>query len=551
MFQHVSSPRIKPAVILFAVLFFVLFSGWSRAAEDRTIAILPFAVHGSDDHRHMERAAADMLSARLGRDAGYEPVSASRIRALDIDPAQTDLDAALSAGRELNADVVLFGSITMVGEAWSMDGTLASVESGRRIDSFSFAGEDGRALIAGIGDMAAEVRGALETVESPDRAATRLTVPPGGNGKRRPAEPGAPAAGFQVADPARADVPGTWSGPVMEKNLVGIAAGDLTGDGKNETVLLAEEAVYIYSLADREFSLLETIDAPSNTVCMAVDVADINGNGRAEIFITASNNRGNSLRSFVLEYRDGGYAIIKGSSPWFYRVIRDRDGEKKLLGQRHRVEADPFDNEIVRLVSENSGYIPVEAYIEKGSGTNVLGVDSGRIRNSGEATEIVAYNGGQNLRILGPEGKKTWTSRRKYGGLNRYMKGARTGRGDAPERFYLPGRVIVSRDLGAEGRAERIFVFRNTDPSPVRLHRLRTYSDGEIVSLARDGAGLREEWKTREYDGHFRDIFLADLTGDGRMELAALLMEKQGWTLFSSSQSRVLIFPMHAGGEQE
>ena len=245
MFQHVSSPRIKPAGIFFPVLFFILLGAWSAAAEDRTIAILPFAVHGSDDHAHMERAAADMLSARLGGDAGYEPVSASRIRALDLDPVQTDFDAALSAGRELDADVVLFGSITMIGEAWSMDGTLASVKSGRRIDSFSFSGEDGSALIAGIGDMAAEVRDSLEKGESPDRAATRLTVPPGGEGRGRPAEPKAPAAGFQVADPARADVPGTWSGPVMEKNLVGIAAGDLTGDGKNETGLLSEDAIYI------------------------------------------------------------------------------------------------------------------------------------------------------------------------------------------------------------------------------------------------------------------------------------------------------------------
>ena len=545
MFQHVSSPRIKPAVIFFAVLFFILFSAWSAAAENRTIAILPFAVHGSDDHRHMERAAADMLSARLGRDAGYEPVSASRIRALDIDPAQTDLDAALSAGRELDADAVLFGSITMIGEAWSMDGTLVSVESGRRIDSFSFSGEDGSALIDGIGDMAAEVRGALEAGESPDRAATRLTVPPGGDGRGRPAEPGAPAAGFQVAEPTRADVPGTWSGPVLEKNLVGIAASDLTGDGKNETVLLADDAVYIYSLAGREFTFLETIGAPSNTVCMAVDVADINGNGRAEIFVTASNSRGDSLRSFVLEYRDGGYEIIKEASPWFYRVIRDRDGTAKLLGQRHRMETDPFDSEIVRLIFDNGGYRPEETYIPRGSGINALGVDSG------EDSGIVAYNGGRHLRILGPDGRKSWTSRREYGGLNRYMNGARTGRGDAPERYYLPGRVIVSYDLGGEGRAERIFVFRNTDPSPVRLQRLRTYSDGEIVSLARDGAELREEWKTREYDGHFRDIFLADFTGDGRMELAALLMEKQGWNIFSSPQSRVLIFPMHAGDDQE
>jgi len=545
LFQHVSPPRIKPAGILLAAFLFIVFGAWSVAAEDRTIAILPFAVHGSDDHAHMERAAADMLSSRLGRDTGYEPISASRIRALDIDPARTDLDAALSAGRELDADAVLFGSITMIGEAWSMDGTLVSVESGRRIDSFSFSGEDGSALIAGIGDMAAQVRGALEKGKRPERTATRLTVPPGGDARGRPEEPKGPAPGFRVAEPDRAEVPGTWSGPVLEKNLVGIAAGDLTGDGKNETVLLDEDAIYIYSLAGGKFALLETIDAPSNTVGMAVDVADINENGLAEIFVTASNRRGDSLRSFVLEYRDGSYSIIKEASPWFYRVIRDRDGSTILLGQRHRMEADPFDNEIVRLVSENNGYRPADTYIARGSGINVLGMDSG------EGGEIVAYNGRQRLRVLGSDGTKTWTSRREYGGLNRYMNGARTGRGDAPERFYLPGRVIVSRDLGAEGRAERIFVFRNTDPSPVRLHRLRTYSDGEIVSLARDGAGLREEWKTREYDGHFRDIFLADLTGDGRMELAALLMEKQGWTLFSSSQSRVLIFPMHAGGDQE
>ncbi|MFW6272007.1 MAG: FG-GAP-like repeat-containing protein [Desulfosalsimonas sp.] len=503
-------------------------------AQDRTIAVFPFEVHGTEDSMNMEKAAADMFSSRLEKVPGFTIIADSRLESMDIDPADMSLDNALAAGLKLDADIVLYGSLTMLGESWSMDASLADVAKQGLIDSFSSSGASRKELIPGVEDMAKDMGKALketEIAQKPEKSA-------------KSDEPESPYAGFKAAEPERKDIAGAWSGPEMDRNFTGIAAADITGDGRTETVLVDKDTVYIYTISDRDFILTEKIAAPSNTVCMAVDAADINDNGKAEIFVTSANNRNNMLRSFVLEYKDGGFEVILEKSPWFYRVVSGQDNQPMLLGQRHRTGADPFASEIVRINFKNGEYSPGKSFIDGDNEINVLGFAPGSIKNRANKSGAVAFDNTDRLIVLDPEGKTAWESGRRYGGISLFLEGIKQGKGEAPERFYLPGRILTAGIDSNPDNPDRIFLFKNTNPSPVNLKRLRVYTKGEILSLAWDGAGLREEWKTREYDGHFRDICLADLTGDGSTELAALLTEKQSWTPFSESRSRVLVFPV-------
>ncbi|MCF8112156.1 MAG: hypothetical protein K9J85_11815 [Desulfobacteraceae bacterium] len=481
---------------------------------------------------NMGEAAADMFSSRLGKMPGYTTIADSRIKTVDINPDDMDLDNALAAGQKLNANLVLYGSLTILGESWSMDAFLADVANKRLIDTFSRSGASREEMIPGVENIAKEMKKSLEA------AAGKKTEKPSASD-----EPEAPYAGFKEAEPTRRQAPGAWSGPEMHKDFIGIAAGDITGDGTAETVLLDEEAVYIYKISGKDFILEEKIDAPFNTKCLAVDAADINENQRAEIFVTAKNDRGNMLRSFVLEYKEGDFEIILEKSPWFYRVVRGSGNEPMLLGQRHRTGADPFVSEIFRLIFKNKEYRQGES-IKNNIGINVLGFTPAQIREREKETEAATFNNQDRLVIVNSEGKTAWKSNRQYGGTSLFIEGPVEGRGEPPKRFYLPGRIIVAGIDTDRSAPARIFLFNNSDPSPVSLKRLRVYTRGEILSMIWDGTGLQEEWKTREYDGHFRDICLADLTDDGRPELATVLIEKQGWTPLSDVRSRVLVFPM-------
>ena len=102
--------------------------------------------------------------------------------------------------------------------------------------------------------------------------------------------------------------------------------GDLTGKGHKDYVLIDDHRVMIYRYKNGTFKKIGQIKLQKNVhKLLSVDVADINGNGRDEIFVTDS--LGDSLSSFVLESVPGK----KGLTPiWekvnrYFRVLRDSD----------------------------------------------------------------------------------------------------------------------------------------------------------------------------------------------------------------------------------
>ena len=539
MLNPIFSSRYKVLCCTIFTLLVVFSLPGNLFAGEKRIAVLPFSVYGSETHQHMEKALPDMFSSRLARTRGYSMVSASAVKALEIDPADLGEDRALAIGKQSGADFVLYGTLTVLQETWSMDALMLDVSGENVFGTFSRSGADTRELIPGLESMAAEMR---EALEEGGRKTDTYAARPAPKGK-----PATPHAGFDVAEPARRELSGAWAGPEMNFNFTGIAAGDLTGDGKTETVLVDAGAVYIYSLTGNRFNLLEKIDAPANTTCIALDVGDINRDGKAEIFVTARNNRSDMLRSFILENRDGRYRRIVEQSPWFYRVMHDPDNGPVLLGQHHIQTADPFKTEVVHLKFENGNYVPGESFVEgegRGSGgrdLNLLGMARGRILGQDADAAIVSLDNRDKLHVLLPNGDGKWKSNRNYGGSTLFMEGPRKGKGQDPERYFLSGRVLVHNPSDAPSQ---VFTFRNKGLSPINLKRMRVYTEGEVLSLAWDGHGLQEEWKTRGYDGHFRDLCLADLNNDGNLELAALLIRSEGATFFSNPLSQVLVFPI-------
>ncbi|MFP4454107.1 MAG: hypothetical protein ACLFPI_12170, partial [Desulfobacterales bacterium] len=83
---------------LFTAIIVLIFSSdlWAR---ERTIAVFPFEIHGTEDAANMDKAVTDMFSSRLGKISGYTTVDSSRIKAADADPADMNLENALATGR--------------------------------------------------------------------------------------------------------------------------------------------------------------------------------------------------------------------------------------------------------------------------------------------------------------------------------------------------------------------------------------------------------------------------------------------------------------------
>src|SRR3989304_670172 len=110
----------------------VFFSAVAAHAADKPalkkVALLPWNVNAAGDLEFVKGAMSDMLASRLG--GSVELIRPDLVRAaLNNRPAATE-GAALEAGRKLGADYVLLGSVTVFGNAVSMDARLVDIATG-------------------------------------------------------------------------------------------------------------------------------------------------------------------------------------------------------------------------------------------------------------------------------------------------------------------------------------------------------------------------------------------------------------------------------------
>ncbi len=114
--------------VRFALLFIVIL-GMSASAKAQEkpvrLAMLPIVVHSADDPVFLREGLADMLTARLDQAGGFEIIHVG-----DLELATTRLDEALEAGKDANAEFVLFGSFTRFGTGASLDMQCASTSVG-------------------------------------------------------------------------------------------------------------------------------------------------------------------------------------------------------------------------------------------------------------------------------------------------------------------------------------------------------------------------------------------------------------------------------------
>ena len=267
-------------------------------------------------------------------------------------------------------------------------------------------------------------------------------------------------------------------------------------------------------------------------------MADINANGVAEIFITSQTMQKDSLSSFVLEYDAGSYTrIVKGSS-WYYRVSESPQRGKILLGQRN-VLGDPYAGGIFELNWENTDYVP-QKKIDTPPQTNLMGYMAGDVMNDGDES-AVAYSANDRIMVINSAGKEEWKGSDRFGGSMLYVSGPKTEVDQIENRFYLPMRILVYQNP-ASGKSE-IIVAKNHELTGHKLA-LRKFVNGHIESLSWHGLGVESNWRTRKMSGQIRDLYIADFDHDGKNELIAALILKEGSIAFTEKKSTLIAYDL-------
>jgi len=538
--------------VVFLCVFCVMFSGLVWAEEAKTgvkrVAVLPFSVHSSEDISYVRDGIWDMLISRLSASEGIDLSAKEELKEVlekfkGKEPTVADV---YSLGKRMRLDYVVWGSITKIGNSISLDAKLLDVATYKtpvgvfeqckgmddvipRITGFA---KKIHYHVLGITPPAVEVASLPSNVQgrSSDRA---LQGPDEGKvirtGRGTFTSVINPAF-ITAANPLRQK--GFWMSPRYKKTFKGMDIGDVDGDKKNEVVIIDHNTIQIHQRTEKDFVLRTKLVGEPYDQYLAVDVADINNNGIAEIIVT--NFTMNKPTSFVMEFREGKFVKIASDLEWFLRVINTDDGPV-LMGQSIMIQG-VFSGPIYEIVWSKGAYregrqmhIPIGLSV---FGVLLAKVDSNieRVIALDEYDHINIFRKTNKLlsqiNVIGGSDDLIWESDDVFGGSNNKIDfhGQRSdignqnlGTEDTGGSVYIKERLF-SYDINGDGTNELIVV-KNLSPSGRIFKNIRIFTRSEIYNFEWDGLGMTENWKTKKSQGYVADYQIKDIDNDGKDEV--------------------------------
>lgn len=184
-----------------------------------------------------------------------------------------------------------------------------------------------------------------------------------------------------------------------ERIMVSIAAGRVFSDVGIAAVLTDGDAVYIYSLENNSLKEAAVIDKDFTNI-VNVETADLNGNGRDEIFISNVSKKG-EVSSAVYEYNGTAFIPLKTGVKFLFRSFFT--GGKKTLTCQAFTEGD-FTGLIYSYGYSDGVYEEKEAF-DRSFGAKLYGFAYGDLLNRGG--ETFSFNNTGNFTVTFSDGMRS------------------------------------------------------------------------------------------------------------------------------------------------
>jgi hypothetical protein len=490
----------KIPVFLYA-LFCLLVLSCNGVAAGIPVYVNEFSINGAPERANMKSTLQMLLASRLNGDA-----------------------VAVAAG-QASADIVVDCSYTQLGKVFSLD-AVARERAGKVVARAFEQGTGEDDLIPALGRLAQKLRTDL----------VGLTSAPSGNitdAKSKslataviPVEQQPPAA-TQSADVIRVEPAakgGMNASPRLTGAFVGVASGRALAQGARELYILGEHSLSLYHQG-ADLKLVAEANFDKNEKPLAIDTADLDGDGVPEVYVTLV--RGNALASQVWVEKDGHLQRDARDLPYYFRTLALMGGAKKLYVQQMGTDAE-FYGDVHELFKNGETY-GMRNPLKLPRFANIYNFNQ-FTDAAGKRLTVVIHPDGYLL-VYSDSGEELWRSSDKFGGSEVYLnpqdlanarsKGEQYGWIFLEQRLFVTpqNEIIVPRNLG-------FFVFGNN----------RSYKKNTVFAFAWNGSTLEERWHTRESQN-----YLADFDYDAaRKELILLeVVKKKG--LLEKGASTVVV----------
>ncbi len=530
-----------------ALIFFLLLISFVSAFAAERVLVLPFYIQSDSDLSFLQKGISQMLVSRLASDQSIEVINWDDSSAANISKPIGEA-AAMSTAAKLKAGFVSYGTVTVANESVRTDARLVRIADGTPQVVFSQTGKNQGDALQHVKLYAAEILKALGSEASvltqpalkPQQQKTAVD-----ESHRHPDSlwTGAVSTGStpirMMASDGKTEA-NVWRSLKFKAEIKSLAIGDVLGDKQNTIVIINDNSVSLYRYVAGKLELIDEVIGEKDNTAIRVDVADINQNGRAEIFVTNLYNDKTQLKSYVLEWDGSKLVKIVQDANWYFRVMTVPGKKAVLLGQQ-RGTTELFSKGI-HIMAWMNGTYSESSLADVPRGLSLYAFSSGNATNEGKEM-TVALTSDLRLRVFDKSGDMEWTSKDKFTGGGGYMpypvdvNDSKASREVRNKRYYLPQRMFIS-DIDKDGTNEVILI-NNKDYAKNLLPNLRFFKSGHVECLQWEGLAFGSKWRTTDVSGQVSDMVVGDLNNDGVDEIVYSVVDVPG-SAFNSARSYLI-----------
>ena len=479
----------KCAMIFLFFLAFPLIATNVLADKPEQVVLYPTDVSGAGDFVYLRDSVRLMLASRIASVTGGE----------------VRLEEKTVKGRDF-ASYRVWSRIVSVD-----DGAKLSIEalkpSEEEVLHFQTIAKDSASIMTALDDLVTNVKGTLfgkQEVRKVTRQPEKKIVENTGLSDSHPDRIYKTTSGFGLSieqdefvsqTALEVNVADRYKSAVLPAQSKGMTAGDIDGDSLDEILIATNTKLYIYQLKDKEIQLVDTVALPGGLRVHALNVADLNGNGVMEVYI--SSTRGEEPRSFVMEWHSSTDVRWLYENVYWYIRPMDIPGEGLVLVGQQSGFSDMMEPGVFRLNIHSEEKITSGGQLILPESTNVFDFVYADLEGD-KFPKIVLINKKEQLQVYSSDLKLLYTSPSGFGG-RKLLK-----------EYTAPIRLVVS-DFDADGYDD-IVVVDNERYSPKMMSQTRLYKNGQVRGLTWDGSGFFEVWHTNIFPNSIIDFQFFSVT---------------------------------------
>lgn len=563
------------------ILFCLMITGSSPMASEvhadvSRVMVLPFDGAAGGDFKYLTDSVRTMISSRLAAKPGVEVVDYT-LTAEELSALHGAEAGAGSAGESIftkfKVDGIISGALYSLQTGLKIQVTLnKKVSAPIQEGVFTALAVNEEHIIPSVEELVDEIvaRGLGAQSEGALLAEMQSAGKEG-------------AAGFSTEHPEKTFKKGLYGGAIIAESnmkveslgvrrsselplmIVSMVTGDLDNDGTLEIVAASRTGVEIYRFDETLSKKLAEYSFAKTYKIHAVNIADLDNDGKKEIYVSANNNIAAASAIFSWSAPAGLRPIMTGIDYYIRPVKAPADGWI-LAGQRgsRDAQAGYMGKNIVKLsMAAESKELTEEKVLPLPRNIRLFDFVWADLDGNG-VQEVVSIDRHDKLLVYDANNSLLWVSDNDYGGSRNFIGPAKSsvssvgdlfGKNDnvkfEQQTIYVPTRLLVE-DIDKDGSAE-IIVGNNKRTTPKWFSNFREYDGGSVVCLSWRDSKMLDVWKTNTVTGYLADYTF--LLAEGQASKAsgnatnllyiAQIPDKQTLGFSFSSDSKLLKYELN------